>query len=85
MHKIVVMHKNSPNRKHALFDEVLGCVLFVDERAGLLIAVVKSPEVVTVLRSQLKVQCRRMWSNPPNHGCRIVATVLGNPSLYQEW
>lgn len=61
------------------------CCCCSDERVGLLISVLKSPEMVTVVRSQLKALCRCLWSNPPNHGCRIVATVLGNPSLYQEW
>ena len=28
---------------------------------------------------------RQMWSNSPNHGARIVATTLNNPTLYQEW
>lgn len=56
-----------------------------NERCGQLCCVVKSPEIATVLRSQLAILCRRMWSNPPNHGARIVATALNNPSLRQEW
>ena len=47
--------------------------------------VVNTSEVATLLRSQLLPLCRRMWSNPPNHGARIVATALNNPSLRQEW
>ena len=28
---------------------------------------------------------RATYSNPPAHGCRIVDTVLKDPSLYKEW
>ena len=56
-----------------------------DERAGLLCCVLNDPAVAVAVKTQLKPICRRMWSNPPNHGCRIVATALTNPSLYQEW
>ena len=56
-----------------------------DERTGQLCCVLKTPEVTTIVKSQLVVICRRMWSNPPNHGARIVATALNNPSLKQEW
>ncbi len=61
---------------------VLNCA---DERTGQLCCVLKTPEVATIVKSQLVVICRRMWSNPPNHGARIVATALNNPSLKQEW
>ena len=59
--------------------------VFADERAGLLCCVLNDPDVAVAVRTQLVPLCRRMWSNPPNHGCRIVATALANPSLYQEW
>lgn len=26
-----------------------------------------------------------MYSNPPVHGARIVANVVGNPELFKEW
>lgn len=57
----------------------------LDERVGQLCCVLASPEVVDAVRSQLKVLSRRLWSNPPNHGARIVATALCNPTLFQEW
>ena len=59
--------------------------IYVDERVGQLCCVLKSPEVATNVKSQLVPILRRIYSNPPNHGARIVATALNNPSLYQEW
>lgn len=37
------------------------------------------------VKSQLKRIARPMYSNPPIHGARIVANVVGNPSLFSEW
>ena len=28
---------------------------------------------------------RPMYSNPPRHGAAIVATILGDPRLYEQW
>jgi aspartate aminotransferase len=33
----------------------------------------------------MKVIIRPMYSNPPIHGARIVAEVLGDPKLKQQW
>jgi aspartate aminotransferase len=33
----------------------------------------------------MKVIIRPMYSNPPIHGARIVAEVLGDPQLKQQW
>ena len=57
----------------------------IDERAGTLSCVLLSTEMASTVRSQLKFVCRRLWSNPPNHGARIVATVLNNPALRADW
>ena len=35
--------------------------------------------------SQLKIVVRAMYSNPPIHGARIVAEVLGDPELEAQW
>ena len=56
-----------------------------DERTGSLCCVLSSTEMASVVRSQLKYLCRRLWSNPPSHGARIVATVLNNPALRADW
>lgn len=42
-------------------------------------------ETAERVRSQLKAIIRPMWSNPPNHGARIVATILNNPAQAAEW
>ncbi|XP_069679009.1 aspartate aminotransferase, cytoplasmic-like [Periplaneta americana] len=56
-----------------------------NERVGNLTVVVKDVDVWTAVKSQLTLIVRGMYSNPPNHGGRIVATVLNDPQLYEEW
>lgn len=34
---------------------------------------------------QLKLVVRAMYSNPPIHGARIVARVLSDPKLKDQW
>ena len=55
------------------------------ERVGALSVVTGSPEEATRVLSQLKRIVRTNYSNPPTHGCQIVATVLGNPQLRSLW
>ncbi len=35
--------------------------------------------------SQIKLVARPMYSNPPAHGARLVATVLSNPEWKLKW
>jgi aspartate aminotransferase len=35
--------------------------------------------------SQMKRIARALYSNPPVHGARIVAEVVGDEAMYQEW
>ncbi|KAK6625553.1 hypothetical protein RUM43_005852 [Polyplax serrata] len=56
-----------------------------NERVGNLTFVVSDKSAVAPTKSQVTLIVRGMYSNPPNHGCRIVATVLKNPILYNEW
>jgi aspartate aminotransferase len=28
---------------------------------------------------------RALWSNPPTHGARIAAEVVGDPAMFEEW
>lgn len=56
-----------------------------NERVGNLIVVMSNPQVAAQVKSQLTLLVRGMYSNPPNHGARIVATVLRNPDLFKEW
>lgn len=37
------------------------------------------------VKSQLKRLARPMYSNPPIHGAKIVANVVGTPELFSEW
>jgi aspartate aminotransferase len=56
-----------------------------NERAGNVIIVTKNPQILSNCKSQFELLIRQNYSNPPNHGARIVATALNNKSYYQEW
>ncbi|XP_022854571.1 aspartate aminotransferase, cytoplasmic-like [Olea europaea var. sylvestris] len=55
------------------------------ERVGALSIVCKSADVASRVESQLKLVIRPMYSNPPIHGASIVATILKDRNMYQEW
>jgi len=55
------------------------------ERIGAFNIVLNSTKNVEAVRSQVKVIIRAMYSSPPAWGARIVATVLGNTELFNEW
>jgi len=55
------------------------------ERIGSLSFVTESVQQADNLESQLKILIRPMYSNPPVHGARLVAKVLGDPKLNQLW
>eukprot|EP01088_Endostelium_zonatum_P009292 TRINITY_DN22489_c0_g1_i1.p1 TRINITY_DN22489_c0_g1~~TRINITY_DN22489_c0_g1_i1.p1 ORF type:complete len:411 (-),score=101.89 TRINITY_DN22489_c0_g1_i1:26-1258(-) len=55
------------------------------ERVGALNVLCSSSAVVTPVLSQLNLIIRPMYSNPPAHGARIVATILSDQELYNEW
>ncbi|BFZ02343.1 hypothetical protein BsWGS_05382 [Bradybaena similaris] len=56
-----------------------------NERVGNLIVISKDETKIPEIRSQMEIQIRIMWSNPANHGARIVATVLNNKVYFSEW
>ncbi|XP_033633419.1 aspartate aminotransferase, cytoplasmic-like [Asterias rubens] len=56
-----------------------------NERVGNLVVVVNNTDTKNPIISQMTRTVRVMWSNPPNHGARIVSTVLNNPTLYAQW
>ena len=60
-------------------------LLYTDERVGNLTVVLSQTEACEPVRAQMKLVARTLWSNPPAHGARIVATVLNNPALYTDW
>jgi len=55
------------------------------ERIGALNIVCRDAATADAVKSQLKVIVRPMFSNPPLHGALIVAKILGDKALYNEW
>ncbi|XP_076941266.1 aspartate aminotransferase, cytoplasmic-like [Bidens hawaiensis] len=55
------------------------------ERVGALSIVCRTADVASRVESQLKLVIRPMYSNPPLHGASIVATILKDSNLYNEW
>lgn len=55
------------------------------QRIGALSVVADSVEEAQRVLSQLKVHIRPSYSNPPRHGARIVAKVLGSEQKTQEF
>ena len=47
--------------------------------------VAKDRAVIEPVRSQITLLVRANYSNPPNHGARIVGTVLNNSALTEQW
>jgi len=56
-----------------------------NERVGNMTIVGHDKDALTRLLSQITLLIRGMYSNPPNHGARVVATALNNPELFEEW
>jgi aromatic-amino-acid transaminase len=55
------------------------------ERVGALSIVAESADEAARALSQVKRTVRTNYSNPPTHGGRIVAAVLGNAELRAQW
>lgn len=55
------------------------------ERVGALSIVCKTADVASKVESQLKLVIRPMYSNPPIHGASIVAAILRDRDLFNEW
>ena len=55
------------------------------ERIGGLTVVTQSAEEAARILSQVKQMARANYSNPPNYGANLVATVLGDPELRAMW
>jgi aromatic-amino-acid transaminase len=55
------------------------------ERVGALSIVTADAEEAARVLSQVKVAVRTTYSNPPTHGAALVATVLGDPQLREQW
>lgn len=59
--------------------------LYTDERTGNLAIICANKDAKLRVKSQMEMVVRTTWSNSPNHGARIVASVLNNPAYYAEW
>ncbi|XP_044977106.1 aspartate aminotransferase, cytoplasmic [Hordeum vulgare subsp. vulgare] len=55
------------------------------ERVGALSIVCGSADIAVKVESQLKLVIRPMYSNPPLHGASIVATILKDSGMFDEW
>lgn len=55
------------------------------ERVGGITAVASSAESAAAVLSQIKLQIRTMYSNPPRHGGEIVSTVLADQAMRSDW
>lgn len=55
------------------------------ERCGALFVACREPEEAGRVGSAIKVIIRGLYSNPPCHGARIVAEILGDAQLRGEW
>jgi aromatic-amino-acid transaminase len=52
---------------------------------GSLHVVSQDAEEASRVLSQIKVTARTTYSNPPTHGAKVVATVLGDDALRAQW
>lgn len=72
-------------------DEVIVCSSFsknfglYSERVGALSLLAADPSEATASQSQLKKLVRSNYSNPPQHGAAIVATILNDAKLTESW
>lgn len=55
------------------------------ERVGALTLVADEPSAASAALSHAKVCVRTNYSNPPQHGAAIVASVLSDPDLRTQW
>lgn len=56
-----------------------------NQRVGSLAIITKDATNVIAIESQLTILVRRMYSSPPAHGARIVAKILNDKALFNEW
>lgn len=56
-----------------------------NQRVGAFSVVAESEEAARAAMSQIKVCIRVNYSNPPAHGARLVAAVLGDRELRADW
>ena len=55
------------------------------ERTGILMAVTRGGEEVGITQQNLAFLNRQNYSFPPDHGARVVTTILNDPELRADW
>ena len=55
------------------------------ERVGALLAICPNTETSSKVASSIRQSIRANYSNPPRHGGAIVATILGDAQLKNQW
>jgi aspartate/tyrosine/aromatic aminotransferase len=55
------------------------------ERVGALTVVAKDKQEAERALSQVRISVRVNYSNPPQHGAGVVATILTDPALRKQW
>ncbi|MDV4144957.1 aromatic amino acid transaminase [Shimia sp. FJ5] len=55
------------------------------ERTGILMAISKTAEGTPVTQGNLNFLNRQNYSFPPDHGARVVTTILTDPALRADW
>ena len=55
------------------------------ERTGILMAIGKSADQAALAQENLNYLNRQNFSFPPDHGARIVTTILSDPALRADW
>ncbi|MBD2782024.1 amino acid aminotransferase [Xenorhabdus szentirmaii] len=55
------------------------------ERVGGLSVIGEDEATTECILGQLKASVRRIYSSPPNFGAQVVARILGNPELKNQW
>ncbi len=55
------------------------------ERTGILMAVAKDADQQALTQQNLAFLNRQNYSFPPDHGARVVSTILGDPDLRADW
>lgn len=56
-----------------------------NERIGHLAVVVSDVGTLPAIRSEISLLVRSNYSNPPNHGAKVVHMVLSNEDLKKQW
>lgn len=55
------------------------------ERTGILMAIARDDKEAKIAQANMNFLNRQNFSFPPDHGARIVSTILGDPTLRADW